>query len=68
MTEKTKTSLEVFKNTIWSLSYSQSFYGRIRKQIEYMEEQDIPEYYELIDGINKENFKDSLDVIMYLEG
>ena len=61
-------SFRMVLNTIKELRYSQGFYGRLyaslMEDIKYNKE-------ELVDYLNNSElpkFKDSLDVVMYLEG
>ena len=54
-------------NLIVELSYSQGFYGRLYRDIKYMEE-NFPEDYELlVEDWESQNFEDSLDFILYIE-
>lgn len=64
--QKKKTSYDIFVQTIKGLASSQGFYSRMYTNLCDMSDE---ERNELRDTINKEhNFKDSLDVIMWLEG
>lgn len=63
MQDKRK-NYELFKNTIQSLSYSQGSYGRLLVDILEVEK-DKQEFQNLINRLP--DFKDSLDVIMFIE-
>ena len=51
-------------NTIKSLSSSQGFYGRLYMQLS----DDSEEVNEYLDYLESQNFKDPIDLIMFLEG
>lgn len=49
------------------LSYSQGFYGRLLDEIVYMEENE-PEKFEVFRAIvEKQKFKDPVDVVLFFE-
>lgn len=47
------------------LAPSQGFYGRLLKQLEEMDEQELSDIDTVMQGLN---LKDELDIIMWLEG
>lgn len=49
---------------IEDLSYSQGFYGRLLRSIDELSEE---EYDLLTEELEGQNFKDSLDVVLYFE-
>ena len=50
------------------LSYSQGFYGRLLEEILYIEENE-PDKYGVFKGfIEKQEFKDPVDVVLFFEG
>ncbi len=52
---------------ITELSYSQGFYGRMKRDILYMKENYPDDYELLVEDWESRNFKDSLDFILYIE-
>lgn len=52
---------EVFKQ----LAMSQGFYGRLLRQIDEADEEAREKFWQ---DLEEQNFKDSLDVILYIEG
>ena len=62
MNETKKRNYELFYNTIKSLSYSQGSYGRILRNIDNLKEEDKQT---LADQLP--NFKDTVDVILFIE-
>lgn len=60
--QKQQNNYELFYNTIKSLSYSQGSYGRLLNSLTNMNED---ERLELIN--NLPTFKDTVDVVMWLE-
>lgn len=59
-------SFEIFINTIKSLAGSQGFYTRLQNQIEDMSQEELSTLEYMIN--TTKNYKDSIDVIMDLEG
>lgn len=53
---------------IKGLANSQGFYGRLYNTIMEMKENDITSYKRLMEELENQNFKDTLDLIMYIEG
>lgn len=60
------TSFEIFINTIKTLAGSQGFYTRLQNQIEDMSQEELNTLEHMIN--TTKNYKDSIDVIMDLEG
>jgi hypothetical protein len=54
-------------NLITELSYSQGFYGRLKRDILEMKENFPDQYDMLVENWESQNFKDSLDFILYIE-
>ena len=54
----------IFAATVTDLMQSQGFYGRLYRSVNEMGEQDFSQLYDLI---GRQNFKDSLDVVFWLE-
>ena len=52
---------------ITELSYSQGFYGRLKRDIIEMKENFPDQYDMLVENWESRNFKDSLDFILYIE-
>ena len=57
-------SHHIFAATIIDLMQSQGFYGRLYRSVNEMAEQN---YLQLYDLIGRQNFKDPLDVVFWLE-
>ena len=55
-------NFEFFVNTIKTLAFSQGFYGRILRQLSELEEEELESL-----KADLPQFKDSLDVVFYLE-
>lgn len=55
-------NFEFFVNTIKSLALSQGFYGRVLRQLSELESEELERLKS-----NLPQFKDSLDVIFFLE-
>ena len=61
-------SIEEVVDVIEMLSYSQGFYGRLLEEILYIEENE-PEKYEVFKTIiEKQEFQDPVDVVLFFEG
>jgi hypothetical protein len=58
-------SFEECMDLIKTLSLSQGFYGRLLRDINELEEEDRQQLKELWE---KQQFRDNIDFIMYLEG
>lgn len=57
---------ELFISTVESLKHSQGFYSRIANHIDNMSDDEKSELKEQLNNLSTQ-FKDSLDVVMYLE-
>ena len=57
-------SVKLFGNTVYSLSRSQGFYGRLMESINEMEADRLAE---LIKIIREQRFSDAVDVVLWLE-
>ncbi len=60
------TSFEIFIDTIKKLSGSQGFYTRLQNQIENMSQEELNTLEYTIN--TTKSYKDSIDVVMDLEG
>ena len=54
----------IFVATVVDLMNSQGFYGRLYRSINEMDDDRYEQFFELI---SEQNFKDSLDVVFWLE-
>ena len=54
----------IFAATVVDLMQSQGFYGRLYHSVNEMDEQNYSQLYDLI---GRQNFKDPLDVMFWLE-
>lgn len=69
MTVKTKGyEIEEVIDVIEMLSYSQGFYGRLLDEIMYIEENEPAKYEVFKEIIEKQEFKDPVDVVLFFEG
>lgn len=69
MTVKTKGyDIEEVVDVIEMLSYSQGFYGRLLDEILYIEENEPEKYEKFKEVIEKQEFNDPVDVVMFFEG
>ncbi len=67
MEVKKAMDIEEVVDVIEMLSYSQGFYGRLLEEILYIEENQ-PEKYEVFKQIiEKQEFKDPVDVVLFFE-
>lgn len=55
-------------DTFERLSHSQGLYGRILRDLEETKKSDPEAYQETMELLEAQNFKDSVDLIMYIEG
>ena len=55
---------EQIMNTLKSLAQSQGFYGRIVNELESLSEANRDMYLE---GLEKQNFKDAVDLVIFME-
>lgn len=61
-------NIEEVVEVVEMLSYSQGFYGRLLEEILYIEENE-PDKYEVFKNIiEKQEFKDPVDVVLFFEG
>jgi len=58
-------SVKLFADTILTLKDSQGFYSSLYGEIMYLDDKGLEV---LINELSEYNFKDKLDVVMYLEG
>ena len=69
MTVQTKGyDIEQVVDVIEMLSYSQGFYGRLLDEIMYIEENEPRKYEVFKQIIEKQEFKDPVDVVLFFEG
>ena len=54
----------IFAATVIDLMHSQGFYGRLYRSVNAMDDE---RYDQLYDLLAKQNFKDPLDVVLWLE-
>ena len=52
---------------ITELSYSQGFYGRLLRQLLEIKENDKASWDEIVKELEAQNFKTSLDMVLYFE-
>lgn len=57
-------SVHLFAETINNLKNSEGYYSRLYRDVNEMYDEDLDE---LIENLTEQNFKDELDVIMWLE-
>lgn len=60
--------IEEVVDVIEMLSYSQGFYGRLLDEILYIEENKPNKYEVFKQLIEKQEFKDPVDVVLFFEG
>ena len=60
--------IEQVVDVIEMLSYSQGFYGRLLDEILYIEENEPEKYEKFKEVIEKQEFNDPVDVVMFFEG
>ena len=68
MEVKKAMDIEEVVNVIEMLSYSQGFYGRLLEEILYIEENDPVKYEVFKTVIEKQEFEDPVDVVLFFEG
>lgn len=64
--KKAMTGEEVI-DVVRTLSQSQGFYGRLLQNIEQLKRCNPDQYEELLDEFEAQQFKDSVDVVLYFE-
>lgn len=68
MEVKQAMDIEAVVEVIEMLADSQGFYGRLLEEILYIEENE-PDKYEIFKGfIEKQEFKDPVEVVLFFEG
>lgn len=67
MEVKKAMDIEEVVDVIEMLSYSQGFYGRLLEEILYIEENEPQKYQVFKDIIEKQEFEDPVDVILFFE-
>ena len=68
MTTKTKGyDIEQVVDVVEMLSYSQGFYGRLLDEIMYIEENEPQKFEVFKEIIEKQEFKDPVDVVLFFE-
>lgn len=55
-------------NAIKELANSQGFYGRLLRDLTELQQNDLESYNNIKEELESQNFHDTLDLIMYLEG
>lgn len=60
--------IEEVVDVIEMLSYSQGFYGRLLDEILYIEENEPSKYEVFKTIIEKQEFQDPVDVVLFFEG
>lgn len=55
-------------NAIRELANNQGFYGRLLRDLIELKENDLESYNSIKEELESQNFHDTLDLIMYLEG
>lgn len=61
-------NIEEVVEVVEMLSYSQGFYGRLLEEILYIEENEPDKYEAFKNIIEKQEFKDPVDVVLFFEG
>lgn len=59
--------IEQIMAAIRSLAQSQGYYGRLYSTLQEMQTNDPDQWDEVKNTLEKQNFKDSLDMVMYFE-
>jgi hypothetical protein len=67
MEVKKAMDIEEVVDVIEMLSYSQGFYGRLLEEILYIEENEPQKYQVFKDIIEKQEFEDPVDVVLFFE-
>ena len=60
--------IEQVVDVVEMLSYSQGFYGRLLEEILYIEENEPAKYEVFKTIIEKQEFKNPVDVVLFFEG
>ncbi len=67
MEVKKAMNIEEVVDVIEMLSYSQGFYGRLLEEILYIEENNPKKYEAFREVIEKQEFEDPVDVVLFFE-
>ena len=67
MEVKKAMDIEEVVDVIEMLSYSQGFYGRLLEEILYIEENEPAKYEVFREVIEKQEFEDPVDVVLFFE-
>ena len=67
MEVKKAMDIEEVVDVIEMLSYSQGFYGRLLEEILYIEENEPQKYSVFKEIIEKQEFEDPVDVVLFFE-
>lgn len=59
--------IEQIMQTILEVSYSQGFYGRLYEELSTFKEECTPAWNVVVETLEAQNFKEPLDLILYLE-
>lgn len=59
--------IEQIMAAIRSLAQSQGYYGRLYKELQEMQTNDPDQWDEVKNTLEAQNFKDSLDMVMFFE-
>lgn len=59
--------IEQIMAAIRSLAQSQGYYGRLYNELQEMQTNDPDQWEEVKNTLEAQNFKDSLDMVMYFE-
>ena len=59
--------MEDILNAIRGLASSQGFYGRLLRDLTELKENDLESYNSIKEELERQNFNDTLDLIIYLE-
>ena len=54
-------------DVIENLSKSQGFYGRLLARLEELKNEDVQSYQKVVQELEGQNFKDSVDLVLYFE-
>lgn len=68
MEVKQTMDIEAVVDVIEMLADSQGFYGRLLEEILYIEENELAKYEVFKGFIEKQDFKDPVDVVLFFEG
>ncbi len=60
--------IEEIRQAIKQLAQSQGFYGRLDRTLTEIETEDTARYTQIVAEFEAQNFKDVVDLVLYLEG